>query len=92
MCHLDSDQSRRLQGEAQHRRDEVGSQAMSLLLRFAEDHLLSALREIERAAARDDGDTLTEAWTLFHRAPKALDHTVAEDFLALQPASPEVAE
>lgn len=90
VCHFVSDQAgwpELPRGQAQA---EVAAEAMGLLLALAAIRFPDAAREIHRAAARDDADTLTASWALFHRAPKSTDATVAATLQANGIGRPEV--
>ncbi len=61
--------------------DPVEFEAMALLLAAAESQFKDAAREINRAFEKDDGDSLTTPWALFHRFPKNADFTLADAIL-----------
>lgn len=67
-------------------------EALPLLLAAAESQFKDAVREIDRASRKDDGDSLTMPWVLFHRFPKNADFTVAEAILDSGHASPVAAK
>lgn len=73
--------SRKRPSRGESTENDVVLEAMAILLAAAEAQFADAARLIDRARRRDDGDSLTVPWALFHRLPKDRSFTVARAVL-----------